>query len=42
MDRLVATEDTDGNYQITIEDGGPKVRDTWLRACWAVEIRSVY
>jgi hypothetical protein len=26
MDRLVATEDTDGNYQITIEDGGPKVR----------------
>lgn len=25
MDRLVATEDTDGNYQITIEDGGPKV-----------------
>ncbi|KAF8538529.1 hypothetical protein BDD12DRAFT_841957 [Trichophaea hybrida] len=25
MDRLVSTEDTDGNYQITIEDGGPKV-----------------
>lgn len=25
MDHLVATEDTDNNYQITIEDGGPKV-----------------
>ena len=25
MDRLVSTEDTDGNYQITVEDGGPKV-----------------
>lgn len=27
MDHLVATEDTDNNYQITIEDGGPKVGD---------------
>jgi hypothetical protein len=25
MERLIQTEDTDGNYQITIEDGGPKV-----------------
>lgn len=25
IDNLVQSEDTDGNYQITIEDGGPKV-----------------
>lgn len=23
---LLASEDTDGNFQITIEDGGPKVQ----------------
>jgi len=44
MDRLVEAEDTDKNYQITIEDLGPKVRDTRLDAFFvgAAEIRSLY
>jgi len=36
LDSLAAQEDTDGNMQITIDDNGPKARNTTTRTTWIV------